>query len=199
MTDLSETGLLPSKSSQTFKVFEENYADILTRPMPSSGAFMKKAWSEYMQGSSGLNGSVFESLISCLLYRNKITPLFVQAEITFVPNIVFDLVLYSEECGPIVLSLKTSLRERYKQADLEGMMLRNVHRNSLTYLITASEKDANDANAKIKAGSILGINKVYYAFGSPMDELINTLTGFNYKIPGKIDVMKAKRIVGEVE
>jgi len=195
MTNLTEIGLLPSRASRTSKIFEEKYSDILTRPMTTPSTFIKQAWGEYMQGASSLNGSVFETLVSCLLFRNLITPIFVQTEITFIPNIIFDLVLYSEECGPIILSVKPSLRERYKQADLEGMMLRHVHRHALSYLITADEKEAIKVNKKIDQGSVLGIDKVIYAFGKDMDTLIDSLTNFEYKIPQKVDVLTAQRVV----
>jgi hypothetical protein len=195
MTDLRETGLLPSKTSDTSRIFERQYSDILTRQMSTPSTFLQKAWGEYMRGTSALNGSVFETLVSCLLFRNQITPIFVQTQITFIPNIVFDLVLYTKECGPIILSVKTSLRERYKQADLEGMMLRQVHRKALSYLITANEKEAISVNNKIKDGSVLGIDQVVYAFRKDMDILIDSLTNFEYKIPPKVDVLTAKRVV----
>ena len=37
---------------------------------------------------------------------------------------------------PIVLSIKTSLRERLKQADLKALALNNVYRKAQTYLLT---------------------------------------------------------------
>jgi len=40
------------------------------------------------------------------------------------------------------LTIKTSLRERYKQADLEGLALKQVYRKSKTYLITLSGQES---------------------------------------------------------
>ena len=58
------------------------------------------------------------------------------------PNINYDILLYSKVSGPICLSAKTSFRERYKQADLEAMALKNVHRISKSYLLTLSDEEA---------------------------------------------------------
>jgi hypothetical protein len=77
------------------------------------------------------------------------------AEVQFVPNAKFDLMFYTHEIGPILLSAKTSLRERYKQADLEAMALRAVYRRSKTFLVTLNEQEARNVQAKIHSGDIL--------------------------------------------
>ena len=53
--------------------------------------------------------------------------------------------------------MKVSLRERYKQADLEGMALRQVYRNAESYLITLSD-EAVGVTRKIENGDIAGLS-----------------------------------------
>lgn len=176
-------------------VFAEHLADELASDIALPSSFMKKAWAKYPQGEKGMNGRVFEALLSVLFVRRGLQPLFAQAKLAFIPNVEFDFVLYSTEYGPIVLSAKTSLRERYKQADLEGMMLRQVHRNSQSFLITLNEKEANSVNAKIGSGEVLGLDKVVRADSNSFDELIAHLETLTFFKPPAIDVITSKHIL----
>jgi hypothetical protein len=49
---------------------------------------------------------------------------------------------------PICISAKTSLRERYKQADFEAIALKYVHRKALSFLVTLEENEAKSVKAK---------------------------------------------------
>ena len=89
-------------------------------------------------------------------------------------NCEFDIVLYHER-HPIILSVKTSLRERYKQADLEGLALKQVYRSAKQYLITLSETEAQNTQKKIESGDISGIEKVIIATNPEYDDLLDTL------------------------
>ena len=91
----------------------------------------------------------------------------------FIPNIEFDFVAYSKEIGPIVLSAKTSLRERYKQADLEGMMMRQVHRRAKSYLLTLDKDEAMNVNSKIQEGKVLG-DSMYVALSQSLMILLKS-------------------------
>ena len=182
MRELSDINILGIKPTKTAQVFEDIFQDILSRNNETPADFIGTAWDQYgventrlNRSSNGLNGKVFETLIACLLYRENIKPIFVEANIAFIPNVTFDLVLYAQDIGPIVLSLKTSLRERYKQADLEGMFLRNVHRKAQSYLITMDAKAASSVNQKIRTGHVLGLDKVIYAGGNDLTQLIGEL------------------------
>ena len=141
-------------------------------------------WGRYPAGGKPVtNGNVFEGLLATILYLNKILPLYQQAKLAFVPNVEFDFVAYSIEFGPIVLSAKTSLRERYKQADLEGMMLRQVHRKAKSFLITLNVEEAKSVNQKIGDGKVLGLDRVVVATNSEFDELLEELKTYSYEEP----------------
>ena len=158
---------------------------------------MQKFWRLYNLGptENAINGYVFETLIAILLSQKNLAPLYHQAHIAFVPNVRFDLVLYSKEFGPIVLSAKTSLRERYKQVDLEGWVLRQVHRQAKTYPITVDRKYTPIVNKKIAKGDVMGIEQVIYALDKDMDDLILQLSQLTLKKPGTADIMTAKTIL----
>ena len=177
------------------KIFDDIYGDILTYRYSSESEFISKMWDRYEANSVSMNGAVFEGLLATILFRSGILPLFVQAKLSFVPNVDFDFVAYSKEFGPVILSAKTSLRERYKQADLEGMMLRQVHRKSKSYLITLNEKEAASVNQKIEKGLVLGLDKVVVATDKAFNNLIEDLKLLNFYRPDKIDVLTSSRMI----
>lgn len=95
---------------------------------------------------------------------------------------------------PIVLSIKTSLRERYKQADLEGLALKQVHRRAKSYLITLSE-EGNSINQKIKKGDILGLDECFIADTNEFNQFIQNINkNVHPIIPEKIDILKGNII-----
>jgi len=179
------------------KVFDDLYQDILTIEYHSESKLLNELWKKYKlnyTGNPSLNGAVFEVLTAIILYRSNVLPFYTQASLAFVPNINFDFVIYSKEYGPIVLSLKTTLRERWKQADLEGLMLKYVHRNSKTYLLTLSD-EANNINRKIGERTILGINEAIICSSKEFDNLINYLKTLELYVPEKIETITSKGYV----
>lgn len=176
-------------------IFDEKYEDILECVINTPSDFIKSMWSRYENMGVSLNGKVFEGLLACLLYRKGVVPIHLQAGLAFVPNVNFDFVLYTREFGPVVLSAKTSLRERYKQADLEGMMLKQVHRRSKSYLITLNESEADSVRSKIERGQVLGIDDVILASSDRFDELVCELVNYTYIRPPEVKVITCSKII----
>lgn len=200
MSQILQVDLLPKKATKTRQIIEKHDPNILSRSVRSPRKFMQESWSAVeailkKKKSNSLNGKVFESHVAILAYKKGLNPLYIQADIAFVPNVKFDLVVYSEEFGPIVLSVKTSLRERYKQVDLEGWVLKQVHRQAKTYLITADEETAKTVNQKIAQGEVMGIEQVVFAFGKDMNDLIFELKQLKLGSPGTADIMTASKVL----
>ncbi len=108
-----------------------------------------------------VNGRIFEYLVCETLAQENVAPFYYQARFERVPNADFDLVLYDPK-RPVVLTMKTSLRERYKQADLEGMALKQVYRQARIYLLTLSD-EALGIQQKIQTGDIAGLDRCLIA------------------------------------
>lgn len=176
-------------------IFDEHYQDILDLDITSPSKLMNELWLRYPNKIRSLNGKVFEALLATILYRSGIYPIHVEAKLSFVPNVEFDFIAYCRECGPIILSAKTSLRERYKQADLEGMMVRQVHRKAKSYLITLDEKAARLVNEKISFGQVLGLDDVVVATDQKFDNLVEEISQFTFYTPEKIEVLTSKRLI----
>lgn len=192
---LREHKIIKSETASS-KIFTNNISsDFTTIPYSKPSEYIKYCWDKYCayavtrKPNNALNGKVFELIVETCLYLEKITPMFLQAKVTFVPNVDFDIILYSDEQYPIALSLKTSLRERYKQADLEAIALKYVHRNAQNYLIMLNSKETDALKSKLKKGELLGINAVIAADTNEFDELILMLKGKKFINPGKVDII----------
>lgn len=198
---MKKAGIVSSKKTKGYKVFTEYVeADFLNNTM-SPSEYVNCCWGKYtsadVEKTNALNGTIFELIVETLLVKEGIVPLHIQAQIAFVPNIEFDVVLYNDENGPVALSLKTSLRERYKQADLEAIALKYVHRKARNYLVTMDEAEAASVKEKIKNGAVLGIDKVIVATTNEMDCFILELKEMTFILPGKVDIVTASNVVSE--
>ena len=140
-----------------------------------------------------MNGRVLEYLICETLKREGITPFYYQAKFKLVPNIAFDLVCYHPD-KPVVLAAKVSLRERYKQAVLEGFILGQVYRNSETYLITLSDEQARERR-KLLAGDVVGLADILRADSPDYDDLIEGLKKKTFTLANPIVPLEGK-VVG---
>ncbi|WP_150139708.1 hypothetical protein [Candidatus Enterovibrio escicola] len=186
---------LIGKDKESCKLFLTICPDFESRceQEPSDYAFnLYNEYKELGMNNNSMNGAIFELIISTMLIKFNITPFFIQSTVAFVPNVRSDILLYTNEKGPVGLSLKTTLRERYKQADLEAYVLKNVHRNSETFIITASEKEADNVNTKIKNGELLALTKVYDI--KQINALISYLETLTIIHPIPVQIITGKEI-----
>jgi hypothetical protein len=97
------------------------------------------------------------------LREQKLTPVYWQAEFAVVPKNFNDVLLWSKEHGPIVISCKTSLRERYKQADLEAVALRQHYPNAKFFLLTldADKRHVATIQKKVAGKELLALHGLY--------------------------------------
>lgn len=102
---------------------------------------------------------------------------------------------YTTERGPICISAKTSLRERYKQADLEAIALKYVHRKALSYLVTLEGNEARSVKAKIKSGDVIGLDNVVVATSFEFNDLIKELKSFQFSEPPTVKAIESSQII----
>jgi len=147
----------------------------------------------------GVNGRVFEGLILEALYRAGIYPAYYQATVKFIPNVKYDILLYHPK-HLVVLSCKVSLRERWKQADLEGSALKQVYRGAQSVLLTLSESEGSRVQRQIENSEALGLDEcvVVKSNGDRFDILIQDLQEMQFVeaspvMPVKGRIMSALR------
>lgn len=197
---LKRLGIVKSKT-KGYRVFMDHIApDFMTNTMNPS-EYVRYCWDKYensgVEKNNSLNGTIFELIIATLFVKEGILPLHLQAQVAFVPNVNFDAVLYTHETGPIGLSLKTSLRERYKQADLEAVALKYVHRKAENYLLTMDREEAESVSRKIVTGAVLGLDKAVLASSDEFDMFVNDLKTKSFISPGSVEIITASRVITE--
>jgi hypothetical protein len=195
---LRELGIVVGKVTKAGKIFESLFPKFLEIKYTRPSEYVDICWNKYKSSSnlnSNLNGKIFEYILATLCIREKILPLYLSSKVAFVPNVIYDLMFYTKERGPICWSVKTSLRERYKQADLESIVLKNVHREALCYLITLEEYEASRVRNKINRGDIIGLDDVIVATSKEFDELVKKLKEYIFEEPPTVNVVESNQII----
>ena len=196
---LSNIGLI-GKNARTAEVFEslfenKTFFDIKYKT-PSD--YVNLYWNKFKKlNLTNLNGEMFEVILRTLFVREKFLPMYIQAKVAFVPNVNYDSLFYCKECGPISISMKTSLRERYKQADLEAIALKYVHRKAKCFLLTLEEKEAQSVKDKIKSGEVIGLDKVIVCSKPEFNSFIRELKKLSLTEAGTIEIIKCNQIITE--
>jgi hypothetical protein len=179
---------------EAFKLVLEKSLDIQNLKPHEQLQVLWKAYKDNCPNNNNINGKVFEVIIATVMLESGIGPIFSQANVVFVPNVNFDLIVYSKEFGPISISAKTSLRERYKQADLEAVSLKYVHRKARCYLVTMDKLEAMRLEKKLKEGDLLGIDDIVLGDEISFDEMIEFLSSINLEKPKAVEIITSSQI-----
>jgi len=197
---LNTLGISAGANNAAAATFEKLFPSFLDVSYETPSDYVGKYWKTYLNRqnrNNNLNGKVFEYILATLFVRENILPLYLNATVALVPNVIYDLMFYTDEKGPICLSAKTSLRERYKQADLEAIALKYVHRRAESYLLTLDETEAENVKMKIKSGDVIGLNKVVVATKPDFDELVASLKQLTFSDPPTFKVINSNQIITE--
>ena len=197
---LYDKHIVQTRRTKSEKVFEELFSPLTFEQVDYNSPldYVAKFWKRYQERNdrnNSLNGKIWECIIITLLYREGLLPFYTQAKVAFVPNVEFDVLLYTNS-RPISLSLKTSLRERYKQADLEAIALRYVHRRAKSYLLTLDPDEAAQCKEKVKSGDIIGIDRIIDCNTTDINDLIEDLKTIKdeLSVSPQIDVVEGNLI-----
>jgi hypothetical protein len=198
MNQLNKLGITIGKDNKAEIVFDSLFPDFRKVNYKNPTDYVITYWNAFKyhkESNNNLNGKIFDYILATLFVREGILPLYLSAKVAFVPNVIYDLMFYTSERGPICISAKTSLRERYKQADLEAIALKYVHRKALSYLVTLEENEAKSVKAKIKSGDVIGLDNVIVATNSEFNDLINELKTFQFSEPPTVKVIESNQII----
>ena len=106
-------------------------------------------------------------------------PFYYQVEFAWLPEHTFDIAAWTKQNSPVVISVKNSLRERWKQADLEGLALKAKFPRALSYLVTQEAREAARRKLSIEEGGCAGLDAVILANKPEMDDFIVCLGKLN--------------------
>ena len=191
---IRQIGLIQSKGVVEQRFMSLFGGDFRAVEYSTPHEYVKKYWEAYKSSNgknASVNGKIFELIIETLLYREGILPYYIQAKAAFVPNVDFDVLLYAES-EPICLSIKTSLRERYKQADLEAVALKYVHRKAHCFLLTLEKNEADSVAEKIQNSEVLGLDGMIYCLSDELDNLVDILKQKSFTESQKVDVVSGQ-------
>ena len=112
---------------------------------------------------AGMAGNWLELALIIALKHKGLTPIYYQFQLQKVTDSVMDVAVFSEKRGPIVMSCKTSLRERYKQSEEEAVETRKHFPNQMTVIVTldADKKHVANVRKKIEKGEVEAVEGVY--------------------------------------
>lgn len=191
MTELVKRGIA-KRESATSLLFDSLLPgeSFLSVNYDNPKEYIKKYWTAIEKANRPL---LFKYIIYTLLYREGIRPFYTMATIVDVPPVKIDAFLYNQS-APVSLSLKTSLRERYKQADLEAIALKYVHRRSKCYLLTMDSKEAKAQKGKILSGDIIGLDEIIDCNTDDIDNLIANLKQTSFEMSEKIEVVQGNLV-----
>lgn len=179
--------------SKALKLIEKVCPNILSQKHIRPSMFVNNFFEEIekkFKPSNALRGSVFEYLMMCVFFRNDIGPFYYQVNLNFVYNVTFDFVLFDTNKKPIILSLKTSGKEAYKQVELESLVAKQVHKNCRTIYITYEDDAVRFLERKKSLSEIHNIDEIYSTQDKDFDKLIDDLKSRDYINPGSIDIIK---------
>jgi hypothetical protein len=142
------------------------------------------------QSQKVIRGKINEYLILLYLNNKGISYLYPQSNLFFISDIKFDLVLFTKNKRIIAFNFKTCLRDRYKQAMVEGQQLKKLDTRFEFYLLTNNGTESQRLNNKIDQGKVQGINQVINLFSISANFFLQSLLNKEFIPFSSINIIK---------
>lgn len=160
-------------------IFDSVFKDILDEEYLTPELFLKKNWIKYTEHikknkvNNNQPGKVFEVFFEIILKNEKIKVYSKDSNIKGVPLVKPDFLIRKRDGNFIFISLKTSLRERWKQADWEAIKFKEKYHSSDCYLITLHETEIKSLKNKISKGQLKGgLDAAFFGLSSDLNDLL---------------------------
>ena len=122
----------PELSHDIIKFSQEN-------PTSTPSSFMESAYAKFSTGMPRHNGKLFEGLFLAILGRTGFSHIILDAEYSCLPYSKIDVAIYTQKKVPALISLKSSLRERWKQSDLEFNRIKSLNPGAICAIATLED------------------------------------------------------------
>jgi hypothetical protein len=172
------------------QIVKKLFQDYPIDPSLTPGELVDFYYTSYLNdngSNNSRNGTILEEILVIALLREGISPIYTQASMAFVPNVIFDILIYNRKT-PICISSKVSLRERWKQADIEAMAMKYVHRRAKYYVLTLNHQEVKARRQD--ENEYVGIDEFILADTKEFDELIIDLKKIAFSKSESIEVIK---------
>ena len=121
------------------------------------------------------NGKAYEAIFLFLLDKLNFKILSMDEEISGVELVKPDFIFKAPK-KTVLLSLKTTARERWKQADWESMRFKHVYPDTKCYLITLNETEKKVLKKKIDNGLLVdGLDDVFFGLSKELNSFFKVI------------------------
>ena len=126
------------------------------------------------QSRRTLLGRFFELCVAETLKRSGVEPFYWQATLTQFPSTRYDMICYNPR-APVVISVKYSVKMRWKEAAYEGVCMQQIFPDAKTYLIMHEQEEATRTNGYIKTNQAPGLHGCYSIGSDEYPKLLKEL------------------------
>ena len=119
-----------------------------------------------------VNGDAFAIIFGFLLEREKVKISKMDEELADVKFVKPDFLVKTKNKKIIFLSLKVSIRERWKQADWESMRFKKIYKNSKTIVLMNEKAEINSLKEKIP---FISLDNVFHSGSEDMNNLFEII------------------------
>ena len=119
-----------------------------------------------------VNGDAFAIIFGFLLEREKVKISKMDEELVDVKFVKPDFLVKTKNKNIIFLSLKVSIRERWKQADWESMRFKKIYKNSKTIILMNEKAEINSLKEKIP---FISLDYVFHSGSDDMNNLFEII------------------------
>ena len=151
-----------------------------------------------LSSSASSRGRFFELALCEVLKQEGVTPFYYQVRFTPRSIIDFDVLLYQSPNRPVSFSLKTSLRERWKQSYLEAVILKGVYPAARCYLVTLDSGEAKRMRERMEKEHMTELDACLVATSESFNELIAELREQTFEQIDAVRLFEGKKINGPV-
>ena len=117
---------------------------------------------------NSINGQAFEFIFGLILDHENIVINSYNDEIPNIPLVKPDYIV-NKNSNNIFISLKVSVRERWKQAEWESLKYKKYYSNAKCYLLMNHKKECSSLKKKLP---LLDIDDIFYAGSKDINDLI---------------------------
>lgn len=166
------------KNTKTKSIFLEIYSNILNSSPDSASNFFHENWTTWQSYAYGKNfnnslpGKVFEKLFEIYCYLLNYEIVAQDEYFGEVPLVKPDFVLENKNGEYLFLSLKTSLRERWKQADWEAIYFKEYYPDTPCILLTFDKSEERKLQIKINDELLKGLDDSCIASSKKLDQIL---------------------------
>lgn len=141
-------------------VYEEVWGFVRSDSSKTASQLIHNGFASLNTTSASHDGAIFEALFFASLIGSGINHVLLGVSYAKLPYSTIDAVVYTKHKGPVMISLKTSLRERWKQNDLEFCIIKQIQPGAFCALATMDAKGWRQPARLLEDGKLLGLNDV---------------------------------------